>query len=440
MSLKKHIKDLIPQSILFPLQKLHGKIWRFSQLKREKKMIERQPALHEQALEKIRAEGKRPINVVFFALMDSVWKYDMLYRIMENDPRFHPTILICPIVNYGRDNMLLNMENCYNLFRSRGYNVIKSYNPSTDEFIDVRTSLNPDVIFYTNPYEGLIDDRYFIKKFTDILTCYTEYGFIESRGYDQVYNGLLQNLVWKNYVGFPYQIEKSQIYSRNKGRNVVCSGLPGIDRMIEPRNNINDCWKIKDDNIKRIIWAPHHTITDYVSVYYSTFLDYCQFMVELAKNFLNEIQIAFKPHPLLKNRLELLWGKERTNDYYRKWDEMPNGMLFDGAYEDLFITSDAIIHDSGSFIGEYLYTNKPAMFLSNGTEFSTQYNDFTVKCLQQYYVGKSPKDIEDFVSNIINGIDPLKKDREKFIKDELMPPKGKYASENIMNDLVKELC
>ena len=438
MSLKSNIKKFIPEPILTPLQRLHSKIINSQKLREENRLIIAQPDLHRKAMERVRQKNG-PINVVFFAIMDSVWKYDELYNLMVADKRFNPTILVCPVVNYGRDNMLMNMDKCYDLFLRKGYNVIRSYDKANDRYVDVRKELDPDIIFYTNPYEGLIDDRYFIKNFTDTLTCYVTYSVTQSKRFDLKFGSLFSNLLWRYYIEYSYLKDIAPSYSRSEGINIVHTGFPGIDKFIKDDKAYKDEWPIKDKNIKRIIWAPHHTITDYTFVGYSTFLTYCNFMLDMADKYKEQIQIAFKPHPLLKNRLEIMWGEEKTKEYYDNWAKLPNGILNDGAYEDLFMSSDAIIHDSGSFIIEYLYTRKPAMYLSNGKPFEEQYNTFARKCLDHYYIGKSKDDIEAFILNVITGKDTLEKERESFYYDQLLPPNGKLASENIIKDLVISL-
>jgi CDP-glycerol glycerophosphotransferase (TagB/SpsB family) len=91
-----------------------------------------------------------------------------------------------------------------------------------------------------------------------------------------------------------------------------------------------------------------------------------ELMLELAQAYKDRIQIAFKPHPSLITQLYQHpdWGKERADDYYARWQQMENTQLETGGYVDLFMTSDAMIHDSGSFVVEYLYANRPVMFVS----------------------------------------------------------------------------
>lgn len=437
MSVKENIKKAIPKKALDHILKAYRILFYPIIYRQEQKTLrlnrERQAAL----VEKIRKE-KRPIRVAFFALMDSVWKVDVLYRLMEQDDRFEPLIFICPVVNYGRDNMLNHMDKCERLFKSRGYNVKRSYDVATDAYIDIRKAFNPDVIFYTNPYKGLIDDRYYIDQFPDILTCYSSYYFPESNEYFW-YDQPLMNLVWKRYVETEWMVEISKKYTKGKGLNCVNTTYPGFDTIVPGNTPKSDPWKIKDRSIKRIIWAPHHTIAKYAVIEYSTFLEVCDWMLEFADRYKDKIQIAFKPHPVLKNRLDITWGKEKADEYYRKWNDLPNGMLSDGAYEDLFLTSDAIMHDCGSFIGEYLVTEKPALYLTKGDIFKLNKNEIAKACLSNYYLASNKNEIESFIQNVINGEDPKKDQRISFVRSTLLPSDGKLASEKILEDLAMDL-
>lgn len=101
---------------------------------------------------------------------------------------------------------------------------------------------------------------------------------------------------------------------------------------------------------------------------YSTFLSIAEELLEFIKNTQLPVQMAFKPHPLLKSQLYNYssWGKEKTDEYYAAWEFLPNAQLETNEYVDLFMTSDAMIHDCGSFTIEYHHTLKPVMYLVNG--------------------------------------------------------------------------
>ena len=412
--------------------------YKFNSIKRkyqEKTLIESVPSLQKQCIKQLK--DKSPIRCLFFVVFHQVWKCDQLYKIMERNPRFEPLIIVCPRMNYGREAMLRTQNDCFSFFLKKGYRVIKAYNEITDKYIYIK-DMNPDVIFYTNPYHGLIDERYYIANFLDTLTIYIPYMFDNNNDVKSFHDQLLHNLVWRFYTESEIHVNYSKKNSRNHGRNVVNTGYPGIESYINSLYIPSEKdWKIKNKKFKRIIWAPHHTISPVGNVNYSCFLRYAGFMLEMADKYSDRVQFVFKPHPLLRDRLYLLWGKNITDKYYQQWESRQNCNLNDGFYEDLFMTSDAMIHDSGSFVIEYLYVNKPVMRTLNGIPVESMFNSFAMKCLDQYYMAQTENDIEQFVKNVINDVDPLKEQRTKFVNEVLMP-KGS-PSQNIIDDILDSI-
>lgn len=430
--IKKIIKKISPPFIVnvyrkYAVARFEGK---------EAKIIAEAPYLHEIALKKVK-DKNGPINVIFFALMESVWKYDYLYRMMEKDARFNATVLVCPIVNYGKENMLRNLHRCYDFYKKKGYKVILSYDEAKDRYLDVKKELSPDLIFYTNPYRGLIHPKYYIDNFKDILTAYVPYYYSECSDYGIWDNTLVHNAVWRKYIENNFVHKNHLKKTKNNGYNDVVTGYPGIDGFID-KNYIpqNNPWKTCK---KRIVWAPHHTINSYNICKYSTFLEYCDFMLSIADKYKESIEIAFRPHPLLINRLYIDWGKSRADEYYAKWEEMENTFFNEGEYTDLFLTCDAIIHDCGSFLMESLFIDKPLLHLDNNIPDKEQFNDLAIEGLSHYYRAKSKEDIESFIRMLLENKDPKETERKIFVKEKLLPPNGKLASENIFDDLIKSL-
>jgi CDP-glycerol glycerophosphotransferase (TagB/SpsB family) len=150
-----------------------------------------------------------------------------------------------------------------------------------------------------------------------------------------------------------------QVHAREM-QNIIVIGYPIYDEYQEAKFNTS-IWKVADDNLKRIIWAPHHSIEGNNGLLkLSTFLENADSMLDIARKFHEKVQFAFKPHPML---LQVLynhpkWGKEKTDKYYKEWENGKNTILTTGSYMELFKSSDAMIHDCGSFIIEYLYTKK----------------------------------------------------------------------------------
>lgn len=419
------------QVVLTPLKK-----W---SLKNHYKKIEEH---HRKALKSI--ENKENIKVAFFATFDSVWKFDSLYSLMENHPQFNPIIIVCPIVNNGKQNMLDKMEACYKMFIDKKFNVIRSYNKETNRYIDVKEEIQPDIIFYTNPYKGLIDDRYYITEFKETLTCYVPYAFMLFNE-KWAFNQPVQNLSWK--VFYPHEVYKSVTKRLSDySKNVVVTGYPTYDRFYctkdstEELNRISE--KIWKTNHKKIIWAPHHTINKAFNFSFSNFIYLNEIIFEIAEKYKDQIEIAFKPHPLLKGKLYLLenWGKEKTDAYYKKWEELPNGILADGDYVDLFKTSDAMIHDSGSFIVEYHYTLKPIMFFTNNSNYNELFIQVGKDALEAHYKGSTRSDIEEFIEKrVLENKDSMFAQREKFFKYYLVPPNEQCVSKNILNEITNSI-
>lgn len=391
---------------------------------------------HQHALKKVSKKDK--IKVVFFLIHDSVWKCETIYYLMKKDNRFEPIVIVCPYILYGEEIMLRDMNQAFSSFEAKGYNVLKSYNETTNKWMDVKKEINPDIIFFTNPHH-LTKEEYYITNYTDCLTCYVPYGFKNSYLHQFHYNGQTQNLVWKFFLETEIHKKLSKQYAQNKGINTLVTGYPGLDVFFSQDYQPVDVWKIKNKKIKRIIWAPHHTIPWIgETLNYATFLKYADFMLEIAEIYKEKIQIAFKPHPLLRAKLskEHIWGKEKTDDYYNKWEKNPNGQLHEGEYIDLFLTSDGMIHDSSSFVIEYLYTNKPVMFLINDDKITDRFNEIGKLALSKLYHGKSSDDIMAFVENVvINSNDSKHDERIHFFNSIVKPPNNVTASENIFNFL-----
>ena len=117
---------------------------------------------------------------------------------------------------------------------------------------------------------------------------------------------------------------------------------------------------------------------------------------------------------------------------------MENAQLELGQYIDLFMTSDAMIHDCSSFTNEYMYTRNPVMYLIRGSveEHCSQLNTHTVKAFNLHYFGRIAADIESFIVDVINGIDPYKESREQYYKDYLSPINGKSSCDNIIDAIL----
>lgn len=423
--MKSTIKKYIPESLLNIRRKILAK----KSDRALKRLINEQAHMHKENLKRI--QGKEKVKVAFFAIHSSVWKYDYLYRLMVEHPKFDPIIIVCPVVNYGMENMLQEMDKCYQMFRSRNYNVIRTYNIDTQEYLDVKKEINPDIIFYTNPYKGLIDDRYYITNFPNTLTCYAPYGYAISNNENMLFNLPFHNLLWKGFYETDIHKQLAEEFAINKGKNIEGTGYLLFDELDDIKLKIRN-----DNNIKKIIWAPHHTIEENAHFLgYSCFLKYSEIFLYLRDKYSNDIYWYFKPHPLLKVKLynHPLWGKKKTDDYYNNWKQSAYSEINEDDYTQLFLESDAMIFDSISFIAEYYYTQKPSIFTIKDHTIERKFNTFGKMAFENIYKAYNKCDIENFINNVVlKGNDPKKNLRRDFFNNIL---NKKNVSKNILTSL-----
>lgn len=381
---------------------------------------------------------KKSVNVVFTAIDATLWRYQNLYELMSADKRFNVTILFtpCPHRNYHKD-----LAGLRRFFDSRCISYI-DYDPQRGP-INMREVLSPDIIFYTQPYDNLLMPAYDFHNYFDCLLCYIPYAFWTASGRDS-YNLDFHNLAWRLYYSTEMHLLDAKKMAQNHGNNVRVVGYSNTDDFLKtehlsPWKTIND-GKLR----KKIIWAPHFTIkTNTIFPPRSNFLWMADLMVQIAKTYFDDVQIAFKPHPSL---LKLLydqegWGRDKADSYYKMWDEMPNTQLEESEFVDLFMTSDAMIHDCSSFTVEYHYSKKPVMFVSrNRSAIYNELNDFGKLAFNLQYHGSSEMDILNFIENVvIAGNDQMYDKRQTFYDKYLKPPYGTTVAQNIIDDLIVSL-
>lgn len=373
---------------------------------------------------KVRKVRKKDVISVLFVLNElGSWKTESLYNEMKKHPRFNVKLLLIPAMETPEALVVLERY-----LQDRGYEYEKNRNDS-----QWKKQFNSDIIFYQKPYDGVIEDKFFFSYHTKSLFCYVLYCF-RNRNYPKLKKIRFIKCIWQFYADNKKVIEESVPVFSTQAKNYINTGLPIMDDLLLDKGHFVDPWK-KCGVKKRIIYAPHHTIES--DIYeYATFLDYCDFILTMAEKYKDKVQWAFKPHPVLRNKLYKVWGEDKTNMYYEKWESLSYCQLSSGEYMGLFKYSDAMIHDCGSFKLEYLYTGNPVMFLQKKEPVFDYSNWQTVQSLKLHYKGYNEKDIEGFIVNVINGKDPLKIERQAFVDEYLTPPNKKTASQNIINAIL----
>ena len=382
-----------------------------------------------------RLRGKERIEVAFFLTIPGMWKSDFLFQALRDNPRYHPYIVIYPYSYYkgfSKEEVDATLERTRTFVEEKGFEYVIPYDERRGWY-DVKKTLDPDIVIFTTPYKDF-PPKYYVYHFRDRLTCYVPYGFGSLNMQRVNYDLMFHNLVGLHFVETEIHRQLSEKYARNKAENVVITGYPGTEVFLRKDYTPKNVWKPQATMKKKVIWAPHHTIDATLAL--STFLLRCDDMVALSEKYRDTIQFAFKPHPLLKFKLQLLWGEARTRNYYEQWATMENTQLEEANYVDFFLTSDAMIHDCGSFTTEYLFVNKPVMYLTHDEHFAERFNPFGQKSFQCHYRGGDVQAIEDFLQKVVlEGNDPKRVDRQALYEQYLQPIDGMMPSERIIYEI-----
>lgn len=379
---------------------------------------------------------QRPVKVAFQIAQLGKWKSEPVLQLMMEDPKFDPMIWIVPvgIAAFDPSDPIHAHE------KSLIHEQFDSYNIPVVEYGDISAfpAKNcPDIIFIHEEYDYIFRSSAY-QKLDEKILCHIPYCFHNTAN-NYEFNGIGNNITLFNFYENAYICTLGAEIAQNKGINNVATGNPQADIFIDKAKHSESVWKECGHPMKKVIWAPHWTILANTNTWFNcgTFLKTADTIVSLAQKYASQIQFAFKPHPLLYRALcnHPEWGQEKTDAYYRLWAEMPNTQLAEEEYAALFMQSDAMIHDSGSFILEYLFADKPAMFLREGEGYGN-YNEMTLDALKCYHKGLTKEDIEDFLQRcVLRTEDPLAEIRHDILQKYLLPPNGKTAAENIVDTL-----
>ncbi len=386
-----------------------------------------------------RISRKQTVNVVFLAMNPDMWKYGGIYELLRRDARFNPIIVIATRMNATQEVRLREQALTAAFFEKKGYRAIPGFDVKTGSYIDLKT-LNPDLIFHTQPYNHVVADAFDYRRYRNVLHCYAPYGFsLTNVAWN--WDNMLQNICWRQFVVGDYQVHLAQTVSRIRGKNTVGVGYCIEEELHQANGNrLGKAAAWRNDPRKHVIWAPHHSIYERELFKVSSFLEIAEEMRQIRKAYADKVIFAFKPHPMLKAKLLALWGEARTEAYYAEWEHSDNSFLSLGAYQLLFAGSDAMIHCSGSFIVEYLYTNKPVQYVYAKNRNPPDLGVIGDAALEAHYPAHGADDIRRFLDQVVlGGNDSLVEERKALADKYLRAPAGELFSNNVYQELKKGL-
>lgn len=430
------------------IKKILQSIYRFVVPRSIRKRVWYYVGLHGRQLEKFQKQKVKEIserghiNVLFIVCSLPMWRYQSTVEAMRKDPRFTVKIIYTSFTRRSLDEAKNEELILRNFFSSKGLKLDSTFELENNLERWIK-DIKFDLIFYCQPYPGIHNNALDYNRNQDKLLGYIPYGIGVIKA-QYCYNSEFHNIAWRIYHAHSYHIKTAKQLAANNGKNIRIVGNPKFE---------SDYLKVKNDHIwldsnndktkKRVIWAPHFAIEKGGFLDRAGFLWLYQEMLVMAVEYSGIIQFVFKPHPHLYSVLckESMWGKEKTDAYYHQWSTMTNTQYKNGDYMELFMTSDALIHDCGSFTGEYLITGKPALFTTKDIRGTyKQSNHFGKKCLDLHYIATTVEEVRTFLDDVVlRGNDPRKEVRNKFADSELKMKGATTAGDNVYKDLISAL-
>jgi len=412
------------------------------------------------AREKVKKKEK--VRVAFLPISAAQWPAEDLYRKFESDERFD--VMIVPMPLMDRDAEARNRtykENCL-YFDTEKYNFYQIYDENNEEIKGWDyLGGTPDIVIHVTSWDNAYPDVYRTDKYPlNVIQIYVPYGMYladnkdGSYALDVIYNKDVMNICTRVYMDSLVNLQEFRKYQLLEGKNIVFSGYSKMDYFYKKHNyvpeNISQLWsgRLEEVNCKRVIIAPHYSVgvqEDSGLIAYATFDKNYAFWPELIKEYEGKVTFLFKPHPNLAKNCVLSGLFDSYESYDRYIDElesMPNcHVVCEGSYLEYFDTSDAMIMDSGSFIGEYIYANRPLLYLTKSGQY---FNKLGNEAMNIHYKckGEDFDGIRDFIEEVVLKENDINKEsRKKFFEENLdyLSINGCLAGEMIYKDVLHML-
>lgn len=403
---------------------------------------------HQIKLNHLREKVKNGKKVkVFFMIHDAaVFGSASIYWEMQKRELFEPYLYIISRRDVNDPDFYKAVKQDILFFREEGYRVIDGY----DEWGNPKDMhlFQPDILFYDLPklygsagnYYNRMDQLNW-----EYLTCYVPYGLLMVDSFYYHYHTKCIRETWKFFLDTNASFKRVLADGDFSAFNTVLSGYPKFDDYFQKDVQLPE----KLNNGKPIvIYAPHHSL--FVSNNFATFDLYKDMMLELARTHA-EINFVLKPHPLLPFQIKarsktgcISFTYEDYLDYVKEWENLPNGMcIFQGDYIKLFRASNCLITDCGSFIGEYLPSLHPCIYLFNPRKRKQEevYTPLAKKILDTYYIARTEEEFKKYILDIvINGEDSKEEQRRNVWQAEFgnIGSAGRYICNYLQKQVTEE--
>ncbi len=303
--------------------------------------------------------ARQPVHVHFFFQVPQIWStWESVWRACTDSPDIEATLVLLPFLHASAGDPS----------RARRF-LAERHIPFVDWSAYRLNEEQPDLVFLQNPYDSTRPPELAVECLLahGVRIAYIPYGLDVGGGQDNLrwqYDLAVQRHAWRVFVRSEEHRRMYALHCSAGNRRVVVTGHPKID------NIVTRCGPLKrpppsDGARKTVLWCPHFSVE---GGGWSTFMALHEAILGFFESRPPDLRLIVRPHPLFFGRLaEISADGGLTESRLRQRFRQPPWIDFDEAedYGDVFLQSDALMTDAGSFLLEYLPTEKPILYLHN---------------------------------------------------------------------------
>ena len=379
-------------------------------------------------LAKAKNNSGKATKVIFLCQYPQAWnKMKSIFEMMLEDERFSVKILAVPAnINKPNNRMYEFFSNIY------GENVVINA-CENGTWYDMK-QIMPDYVFYQRPYDQYLPKPYRSGKVSGYSKiCHLVYGYLLTETTKDICTSKLffRNVYMyfaENSICQEFNIKRFKI-SHNKGyRKTLNIGYPVLEYFMKHRTD-----EESGNSRFKVLWTPRWSEDKETGG--SNFINYKDKIVKLAYDN-PDISVIFRPHPMTFDHFVSVGKitKTEVKEYLKHYNGNDRLKYNDTAeYVNVFWNTDVLLTDVSSIIVEYFVTGKPIVYCDTGAIPDTFFREL----LKVMYVTKTWEQAEEKLLELSKGIDPLKKEREKKIR-QLMGDDFEHISERFLEAIYND--
>jgi len=329
------------------------------------------------------------IKVVFVVADISIWEvFSPLYRRLISDSRFAVSVIAIERVDLASTKPRSQVHRFF-VHRSIKYSYLGKSQQSNFLWKSY------DFAFFTLGTGAFPKQLSIQAASRHCRTIYLAYGMLLSNHHNYQYNHDSQHFAWRILAANDFEYSNYRLHARRANVRVVRTGYTKFEELSNMTNS--SITGIRPT----VIWAPHWTIGYRSHNRFGMFDQIRNEVITLIRSH-PEIDFVLLPHPNLPDEFNQIYltAGQSYEDYAEKFGLEKNAHVASvDKVAELFVRSSAMVTDSISFLGDYLFVQKPLLFLNRSDR--CRLNDIGEQIIQCHYSGRNADDIDIFLKQVV---------------------------------------